>query len=244
LRGAAAVHYTSIEEQRDAEATFDLHTGVVIPLGIDPALIFDAPAIRAARQRDRFVLALSRIHPKKNLEALIRAFADVGRSRPEWRLVIAGDGDPRYVQSLKQLVVACDATNCVAVTGWLDGEEKHTRIRNASLFALASFHENFGISVVEAMAAGVPALLSRHVHLAAAVGGADAGWVVDSDVASLRNALAHALDDDEERERKGSHARSLAAQFTWPAIGGQLRQLYLRVTTPPCALGAEQLAPL
>jgi glycosyltransferase involved in cell wall biosynthesis len=229
LRDAAAIHYTSVEEKIDAEEMFGLRGGVVIPLGIDPGLIAAPVATAAEREQDRIVLVVSRIHPKKNLEALIEAFVAARRERPGWRLAIAGDGDPAYVRSLQRLVVSHGANEHVTFAGWIDGAAKRALVRKASVFALASQHENFGISVVEALAAGVPAFLSRQVHLAAAVEEAGAGWVVGSDVGSLRSGLVAALGNPAERESKGRAARELARQFTWPIVGAELRQLYRRI---------------
>jgi glycosyltransferase involved in cell wall biosynthesis len=240
LRDAAAIHYTSDEERIDAEQLFGLSDGVVIPLGIDPALLAEPALAAADREHDRFVLVLSRIHPKKNLEALIEAFVDARRERPDWRLVIAGDGDPGYVRSLHRLVLDRGATAHVTFAGWIDGAEKRALVRRASVFALASLHENFGISVVEALAAGVPAFLSRQVHLAAAVETAGAGWVVGSDVDSLRSGFMAALGNPADRESKARAARELARQFTWPIVGAELQRLYRR--TAVTATSRAQLA--
>ena len=77
LRHASAIHYTSAEEQRSVERTLDLARGVIIPLGVDAAVLAGEQLTDAARAPRRYVLALSRVHPVKNLEALIEAFADV-----------------------------------------------------------------------------------------------------------------------------------------------------------------------
>jgi glycosyltransferase involved in cell wall biosynthesis len=232
LRRAAAVHYTSPEEKRTVETAFGLAGGVVIPLGIDAALVDEPPLDHAERERDRYVLALSRIHPKKNLEALLDAFIALtaGGRAVDWRLVIAGTGESAYVNALQQRARAAKADGRVTFVGWVDGDRKHDLIRRASIFALCSKHENFGVAVLEALAAGVPALLSRHVDLAADVQGADAGWIVDDGDESILEPLARACGNPRERESKGQVARDLARRFVWPAVAGELRQLYLSVT--------------
>jgi glycosyltransferase involved in cell wall biosynthesis len=230
LRGAAAIHYTSSEEKRSVEATLDLADGVVIPLGIDPRLL-DAPMIpEAERTGTAYVLALSRIHPKKNLEAVIEAFTDamaIG-SGPRWTLVIAGSGDAGYVGSLRGRVEQRGAGDRVRFTGWVDGDRKRELVRHASLFALCSKHENFGVAVLEALAAGVPAVVSREVDLAEDIERARAGWVVDAGE-MLRDALVDAFDSARERESRGLAARALARRFAWPIVGDELRELYRRI---------------
>lgn len=226
LHGAAAIHYTSAEEKRSVEATLGLSRGVVIPLGIDPGLL-DTPLVPyAERQRDPYVLALSRIHPKKNLEALVEAFADTAAAGRGWRLVIAGTGEPKYVSELQRIVDKRQARDSVSFVGWVDGDRKRELVRRASIFALCSKHENFGVAVLEALAAGVPALLSRQVDLADDVERAHAGWIADAADEALRNTLERALDDAAERESRGRAARELATRYAWPSIGGQLAELY------------------
>ncbi len=140
---------------------------VVIPLGVDPAFFSAPEPAWSERNRDRYVLAVSRLHPKKNLEALIEAFVDEASRREEaWRLVIAGTGEPHYVERLQSIRDRrTDRNRRVSFPGWVDGARKRELIARASLFALASLHENFGVSVLEALASGVPAFLSTEVDL-------------------------------------------------------------------------------
>jgi glycosyltransferase involved in cell wall biosynthesis len=234
LDGAAAIQYTSAEEKRLAEDALQLTRGIVIPLGIEPQFLNDAPVTGAARPDGPYVLALSRLHPVKNLEALITAFGAItatGRIDRNWRLVIAGNGEPAYAASLKQLAEREGVAPRVTFTGWIDGDAKHRLIAQASVYTLPSFHENFGVSLVEALAAGVPALVSREVHLAEAIRGAGAGWVVDTDEASVRAGLIEALRDASERELRGQAARGLARTFAWPGIGAQLNRLYQKLAS-------------
>jgi glycosyltransferase involved in cell wall biosynthesis len=134
------------------------------------------------------------------------------------------------VESLQRLVHRHGVQPRISFAGWVDGENKQRLLRNASLFASPSFQENFGISIVEALAAGVPVLVSRHVNLAEAVGAAGAGWIVDADEASLRAGLEEALAAGGERERRGQAGRELARRFAWPRIGAELLDLYQRLT--------------
>jgi glycosyltransferase involved in cell wall biosynthesis len=97
VANAAAIHCTSDEEKRGIEIAFPEARPVVIPLGIDPRFLDGASVPDVARP---YVLSVSRLHPKKNLETLIDAFLEVTADRPEWRLVIAGAGDPDYTRQL------------------------------------------------------------------------------------------------------------------------------------------------
>jgi glycosyltransferase involved in cell wall biosynthesis len=118
----------------------------------------------------------------------------------------------------------------------LDGTRKAAVLRGASLFVLPSYQENFGLSVLEAMANGIPVLVSTHVNLSDEIMAARAGWVVDMERGSLQQALAEALGDEAERDLRGAAGEELArSRYTWPAIAKALWELYDRVQS-----GAEK----
>jgi len=231
---AAAIHCTSEDEKRGIEQAFPKSRGVVIPLGIDQPFLDTPIATWAEKSNDPYLLTLSRVHPKKNLEALIQAFAQTS-SRNEfqhWRLVIAGSGDSEYVNTLEQLVRDLGATGRVSFVGWAEGEQKHGLIGRASVFAIASLHENFGVSLLEALAAGVPAVVSRQVELSAIVEAAGAGWIVDTSAESLAAGFAAAFGDDDQRKAKSLKAREFARRYGWNNVAIELVDLYSRIGTP------------
>lgn len=229
LQNAAAVHYTSEGEKQAVESTLNVNHGVVVPLGVE----LTSPTTRHSSLRDPqfaapYILFLSRLAPGKGLEALIEAFVLViADSRfSHWRLHIAGDGDEGYVSSLKKAVHHRRIDPSVQFLGWLDGKDKVAAFGGASLVVLPSYHENFGISVVEAMAAGVPVLISPQVNLASEVERARAGWVIPTSVTSLREGLVKALSSETERQRRGRAAQDLAATFCWPNASKHMVELY------------------
>ena len=224
---AGAVHCTSAEERRGIEQTFPGARPVVIPLGIDEEYLTAPEPDWADRNRDRYVLSISRLHPKKNLEALIEAFLGVAsQQRERWRLVIAGDGDPRYVEQLRQKAGQAATDGRVSFAGWVDGTRKRELLQRASVFTLASFHENFGVSVLEALASGVPAIVSASVDLADEIRQANAGWVVEPRVESIAQALSDALEHAEARAARAKAAQQIARRFSWPDIASELVNLY------------------
>jgi len=244
LKEAASIHYTTNEERKQAEDSLGLDRGVVIPLGIDLGVIQDTTAVGFFRHDhpslgDRpYVLALSRIHPKKNFELLVETFMSLSR-QPEmesWRLVIAGDGDANYLASLQALA----GSDKVIFAGWLEGAAKVSALQVASLFALPSRQENFGIAAAEALACGVPVLVSEHVNLAPEIERVKAGWVTSLEPAEFARALAEAIRDAEERERRGRAGRHLANQeFSWPQVSTELIKLYGAVETNTAKLQGE-----
>lgn len=227
---AAAVQYTTTDEKQLAEGALDIDSGVVIPLGVTDEIL-DANSSRKApiQVRDKpYVLMLSRLHPKKGLELLIDAFLDATNGEFEhWKLVIAGDGEPDYVSHLKRSVRKKNAGARVVFTGWVQGETKISTLKGAALFALPSRQENFAISVAEAMACGVPVLVSEHVNLASEVQAATAGWVVSLGYEALQRTLVEALRNERERTVRGAAGRELVrSRYTWAAIARELAQFY------------------
>jgi glycosyltransferase involved in cell wall biosynthesis len=139
-------------------------------------------------------------------------------------LVIAGDGPSDYSNFLKHKARGSER---IVFTGWVEGKPKEALMRGASLFALPSRQENFGLSVVEAMACGVPVLLTPQVNLASEIRIAEAGWVTD--LSGLRNALAAAMKDERERLRKGKAAFEFAQRYSWDKVATDLTDLYKEI---------------
>jgi glycosyltransferase involved in cell wall biosynthesis len=148
-----------------------------------------------------------------------------------WTLVIAGTGDAVYVDALRQLVADLGGADCVRFPGWVEGSRKRDLVAAASLFVLCSKHENFGVAVLEALAASVPVIVSAQVDLSSDVDRAGAGWVTDGSDAALATTLTRALSDAEVRESRGAAARELARRFTWPLVASRLCQQYDTIVT-------------
>ncbi|MCI0663421.1 MAG: glycosyltransferase, partial [Acidobacteria bacterium] len=209
-----------------------LSKSVVVPNGIDLSFIeqrttqFDScqPVIC----HHPYVLALSRIHPKKGFELLIEAFAALkkGGGFGDWRLVFAGDGDAEYLNQLKDLARRKGLSEEAMFVGWIEGDRKHAALKNASLLAMPSYQENFGVSLIEAMAYGVPVLVSAHVNLAPEIEEAGAGWVAKLSKEKLAGVLSEALGNEEERKHRGDNARALAQNFAAPTVAKRLLDLY------------------
>ena len=232
LDGARAIHYTTAAEKRLAEDALGINSGVVIPLGVNQE------SLRGSAENFRelfpklanspYVLLLSRLHHKKNIESLLEVFFAVTKQGEQkgWKLVIAGNGERDYIEKLKRLAFEKCGDN-VIFAGWLDGARKAAAIRGAELVALPSFQENFGLSVVEALACGVPVLVSTQVNLSDEIQAAGAGWVVNLEGDSLQRGLTEALRDTRERRARGAAGERLVhSRYTWPAVAKQLKALY------------------
>jgi glycosyltransferase involved in cell wall biosynthesis len=238
LGTAAAIQYTTASEQALAEVPLRLERGVVIPLGVDDAL-FSTPRVahffrqqHPAISSDPYVLVLGRLHPKKGLELFFDVFLDATSAveQHNWRLVVAGDGDTGYVASLKRWVHQRGAGKRIVFTGWLGGMDKIAALQGAAILALPSRQENFGLVVAEALACGVPVLISEHVNLAREIEVSRSGWVTPLERTRLLETVREALLRGDERLLRGGRASEFArAHFHWSTVAAELVNLYRAV---------------
>jgi glycosyltransferase involved in cell wall biosynthesis len=171
--------------------------------GIDP--IFTPEGARSDLGNP-YVLAVSTLEPRKNLPTLVEGFRILRRGRPDLRLVLVGTAGWER-QPLE--------AEGVSLLGYVPNDELAALYRGAAAFAYPSSFEGFGIPVVEALACGIPAVVSSHESLDEACG--DVALRADpAEPESFAEALEQALDPPAEmRDRGIAHA----AQFTWRALG-------------------------
>ena len=235
LRHAAAIHYTTEEELHLAAPHAQRAPGVVVPLGVDLADYDSLPPAERFHARHpetrgkRIILFLSRLHEKKGLDLLVAAFALIARKFPDAHLVLAGPDDGaggRLDRWLHDAGIVQRTTR----TGMVEGDEKRAALAAASVFALPSYSENFGIAVLEAMAAGLPVAISDQVNLWREIERAGAGLISPCEAEAFARQLARFLDDPAEARRMGEAGRRLAREeFAWPRIAVALENLYADV---------------
>ena len=220
LNRATAIHYTTDAERRAAEPLGLTAPTIVEPNGIDLSEFDPLPSKGLFRAKHaeiggrRIVLFLGRIDPKKGLDLLIPAFAKANIA--DTILILAGPDSFGYEQQMRELAQREGIADRVLFPGMLNGVERIEALVDADLFVMPSYVENFGISVIEALAAGVPAVISENVNVADRLP-ADAVRVVPVKM----NAIATAI-----REQLSQPARSNAgvgivfahSTFAWPRI--------------------------
>ena len=178
------------------------------------------------------MLFLSRLHEKKNVPMLLRALASVRSSGRNVELTIAGDGDPKYRADLAAMTVQLGLTDHVRFVGHVDGEEKRRVLARADCFVLPSAHENFGIAVAEALAAGLPVIVTPGVALAPNVAAAGAGLVAEATDDGVAATLAWAADHPATLVEMGQRAWRLArTDLSWETTCARLGDLYAELAT-------------
>jgi glycosyltransferase involved in cell wall biosynthesis len=233
LRGAAAIHYTAEAEREEAvDAHPDINSirSAVIPIPVelvplsDPSEVEKRFPITSGR---RVILFLSRLHVKKGIELLLQAYAKVRAEFPNTLLVVAGSGEVAYVERLRKQArdLGCDGD--VFWPGFVAGDDKAALLATAALFVLPSFSENFGIAAAEALAAGVPSILSDQIAIAREAGRENAAIIVSCDEKAIVNGMRQLLSDDALSRRLRENARHFVGQhFSTEAVGAALIQLY------------------
>ncbi|MCS4086108.1 glycosyltransferase involved in cell wall biosynthesis [Salinibacter ruber] len=227
LRHAAAVHFTTEAERDEANRlSIDLDgRSAVVP----PPWRGETTTPDREEKADRpTVLYMSRLHPKKNVQGLLRAWAQVVADRPDAQLWVAGDGDDDYVQRLHDTVAKHGISDSVSFLGFVSGTEKERVLREAWAFALPSHQENFGVAVLETVAAGLPVVISGEVQLRSFIEENDLGCIVDrTDPSAIAKGLATVLADNAGRRRVAEDGpRAVKETFSVDCVGGELRDLY------------------
>jgi glycosyltransferase involved in cell wall biosynthesis len=175
----------------------------VIHSGVEPELF----ALAERREPERFLLCLSTLHPHKNLDRLVRAYAALGRS--DFDLVIAGLRG-FYAKELEALIASLDLGDRVRITGWVSREQVHELLRTAWAAIQPSTFEGFGLPVLEAMAAGVPLACSDIAPFREITGG-HAAMFDPANEPAISEAMLRLMDDPSDTTVAREHAR----QFTW-----------------------------
>jgi glycosyltransferase involved in cell wall biosynthesis len=220
--GAAALHFTAAQEKEKALRLGLRPKAKVIPLP------YDGPVRSFKRdERQPVFLFLGRLDPVKGLELLLQAFAIVQKKRPDARLVIAGGGDVKYEAHLQGLAKELGLLQSVEFAGYVEGEKKEYLLATATAFVMPSYQENFGMAAVEAMAAGLPVIVTRGVDLWPDVESYRAGIVVEHELEPLASAMLRLLEDQCLRSSMGQNGVTLVREEYHPrVIGRALLDMY------------------
>jgi len=235
LQQAAALHFTAAAE-RDLTRPLKLSTPAIVePNGVDLKEFEHLPPRGTFRARypaigDRpMVLFLSRVHPKKGLDLLVRALAQ--SSHPEAMLVISGPDWENHTAQIQQLVHSLGLADRVIFTGMLHGRQRIEAMVDADLFALTSHSENFGVAVVEALAAGTPVVISDQINIYQEIAAAGVGAAVSLDVPTITQTLDRWLGDKALRQSAAGRCREFVwKNYDWNQIARRWVEHYTRLT--------------
>ena len=224
IRHAAALHATSEAEAAHVRAT-SARRVEVIPLGVDAPNVDSRPP--APTDSPMRLLFLSRIHPKKGIPVLLEAVRLARAAGARLDVTIAGAGDPEYESELRALSRKLGIEDIVSWPGHVEGTAKENLIAAADVFVLPSSQENFGIAVAEALAGGVPVLVSREVAIGAEAAAAGAGHALPIDAMEFSRAIVRYSGDPVARAAAGRSAASFARKaYSWQTCAERVEALY------------------
>ena len=207
---------------------------VIVPFGIDLTEFEVLPESGLFKRKygitdnQKIILYLGRIHKIKGLDLLLEAFIDVSRNLNDVKLIIVGPDDG-YLYTMKRLIADLGISSNVLFTGPLYGQEKLKAYVDADVYVLPSFHEDFGLTVLEAIACGTPVIVTDRCGTADVVDG-QAGLVVPRDKGQLSSAILNILSDERLRRRFGEGGRKLArGELGWDKVILDVEKIYLSV---------------
>ena len=234
LNHSQSTHFTSVAEQKEASPLNLTSSSFVLPLGIYPP-----QRILNAREKlkkhlniptdEPIILFLSRLHPKKGLDYLIPALGKLSHYR--FTFIIAGSGDLDYENELKTLVTTHGIKEKTYFAGFVKGEIKDLLMQGADIFALTSYSENFGISVLESLAAGTPVIITPGVALSDIVQQQHLGYVTELNINDIATTIQNFLDHPQAAKKMGDSARKfILDNYTWDSIALKMISVYQEIT--------------
>ena len=243
LRHAAAIICTSEQERLDAAYT-PRRREWIVPVGLDGATFEGLPDPGTFRRafpqvEGPFLLFLGRLSRQKGLDLLIGAFARMAPRHPRLRLVLAGPDPDGYAAVLKTAAREAGVEDRVVFAGMLPHALKLAAFVDADLFVLPSYAENFGAVVTEALACGLPVVISSQVNIHRELEAAGVATVVQCSVESVAAGVESALADPRLRPRIATAGPALVRdRYTWDAIVPGLVEKYAEVMAAPSTRGS------
>lgn len=240
LRGAACIHAVSQSEAQSIRAFGITNPICIIPNGIDlaPQII---STLAVGKDERKKLLYLGRLHPKKNLLNLLRAWHQLknrGELRiKEWSLTIAGWSQGSYQEELQQFCAKSGIDESVHFVGPLFGLDKESVYRNADAFILPSLSEGLPVAVLEAWSYELPVLITSECNIPEGFE-AEAANRIGTDVDSIAAGINQLVCmHHNERQSMGLRGRELVEKlFSWSRIAGQMHSVYrwiLRIGSKP-----------
>ena len=230
LRRADCLHVNSRSEMQTVRDLGYSNPVAVIPNGINPVDDRECDPTRFVSKHPKLVgkkciLFLARLHEKKGLAHLLTAWKILASEFPEWHLILAGPDDG--FEATCREMVADGLDDRVTFTGHLGGDRKRIAQQLSEFFVQPSFSEGFSMSVVEALYARLPVVITPGCNFSEAIE-AGVGRMAEPETESTADAMRQLmmLSDDERRAMGESGRRLVLDQYTWSRVAESTVQMY------------------
>ena len=229
MQNAACIFTTA-----DMEAQHIRDLGIKVPISVIPnGLETDGYTCRSTKEGiKKQVLFLSRIHVKKGIEILIDAWKRLIDDYYGWKLLIVGNGDAEYIETLKQLIIEKGLIDTVSIFDPVFGSAKCQLYHESSIFCLPSYSENFGMVIAEAMSCGVPVITTTNCPWNI-LNETQTGWCIDLSVDNLERTLREAMSMNKDSLfEMGQRASKLVYDnFNYKNVAIKTKELYQWIIT-------------
>lgn len=224
LQRARFIHATSTMEADAIDRMGFSRACPVIPNGTE----FPDPMQPRTERATKTALFLSRIHPKKGLENLVRAWSEI--RPPDWICRVVGPDPDGHWKSIEDLIRALKLESSFEYLPPVDGPAKWSMFAEADLFVLPSFSENFGLAIAEALACSLPVVTTKGTPWRE-IEEHRCGWWIEPNLSALEAALRSAFQTSHsQRLEMGARGRRLAEdRYSWKAVAQALATLYRSV---------------
>lgn len=232
IRKAAAINCVTKQEAINLPDFISRENVFVIGNGLGWGEDFILPEYGRFRKRfgvnnDPMVLFLGRINFKKGLDLLIPAFSNVAKKHPTAKLAIVGPDNDGYGRKVRNWCREAGILGKVIFVEYLSPEEVRQAYVDADVFVLPSYTENFGMTVVEAMACGCPVIVSNQVNICREVQEGGAGLVVDLNHIKIEEAICLVLSNKDLAKQMGRDGKqNVKKHYSWPSIVEQMTKVY------------------
>ena len=215
-------------------ATADTEKDNLLRLGWNPRIVVIPNAVNIEElplkdnwRTKRRIVFMSRLHVKKGIELLLEALSYLKPHLDSYEVIIAGEGESHYVETLKKAAISFGLSEVVKFVGGIYGAEKVCLLQSADFFVLPTYSENFGIVVAEALACGTP-VITTHGTPWKELEDFACGWYIQVGVNSLKNTLREAMSvTEEEIETMGRNGRRLIEErFATSIVAGKFLEQY------------------
>ena len=233
VNAAAAIHCTSWLESEQLRRWGFRSKVAIIPNAIEAATFQEMPERGALRGKlaipasATVSLYVGRLHKMKRIDLLVEGFARVARETGNAHLVVVGPDEDGTGLSAQARVADLGLSARVHFLGLLTGHDLLQAYRDADLLTLLSHRENFGMAAVEAMAAGLPVLLTQEVGLAEEITRAQAGYAVPAQPDQVAEVWVQMLNAPELRHEMGLSGKAIVRQkFELSMVASQMLKLF------------------